>query len=88
MTKSGNLGCMKFNPPRKLSASLALEGLQEAAEEVWALERALDEARAVRDELVADAVYADVSVARISRITKLSRQYIYRLAPGKVRDDD
>jgi hypothetical protein len=75
---------MEPTPPVRLSVSLALEGISEAVTEVERLEVALAEARRVRDDLVADAAQ-HVSVSRLSRISKLSRQYIYRISPGKIK---
>lgn len=72
---------------RKLSVSLALQSLQEASEAVWALEEQLEEARRLRDDLIADAAQ-HVSVTRLARVTKLSRQMIYRISPGKIHGDD
>lgn len=76
---------MSISPQSKLSVSLALEALKNASDRVRALEDELEEARRVRDEMIADAVQS-IPITRISRITKLSRQYIYRISPGKEYD--
>jgi hypothetical protein len=78
---------MEHSQHPRLSVSLALEGIKEASEEVRALEIALAESRRVRDDLIADASQW-VSVSRLSRVSKLSRQYIYRISPGKIKDDE
>lgn len=77
---------MEESPHVKLSVSLALEALQEASDRVLALELDLEEARAVRNDLIAGAI-DDVSLAKLSRITKLSRQSLYKIAPRQARQE-
>lgn len=71
------------SPLRDLSVSLALEGLKEASEAVRALETQLAEARRLRDVLTVDAIASGVKISRVSQITGLSRQYIWKLSPRR-----
>lgn len=78
---------MKPTSPRKISTSLAIESLREASERVWDLEDQLAIARAERDDLIRDASEF-LTTSRISRVTKLSRQTIYKISPGRLDDDE
>lgn len=69
-------------PQPKLSVSLALEGLKEASEAVRQAESTLAEARALRDAYIADMMDV-IPITKISRISGLSRQSIYKLRPGR-----
>lgn len=69
----------------KLSVSLALEGLQEVAEEIKRLEDALAHSRALRDEMLIDA-YGSVSVSKLARLAGLSRERVIRIASPNTRD--
>lgn len=70
---------MEQSQQPKLSVSMALEGLKEAAEEVERLETALADARALRDDLLRDA-YGYVPVVKLARLAKLSRERASRIA--------
>lgn len=75
---------MNDTPTRKLSVSLALEGLQETAEEIERLETRLAELRAVRDEILIDA-YGHVPVTKLARIVGLSRERVSKIASPRTR---
>lgn len=70
---------MKATPPDRISVSLAIQALQEASEEVYEAQLALGNARASRDRLLRDAFDSGVPVLRLARITKLSRERIYKI---------
>lgn len=74
-----------FEPtyPRTLSASLGLRALSEASEDVRRLEEELAEARRVRDDLIASLVES-TKMKSLCKATGLTRQQIWRIAPGKV----
>jgi len=52
--------------------------MQDASETVRGIEDDLAQARAVRDEFIRDS-FGNVSISKIARITKLSRETIYRI---------
>lgn len=70
---------MKTSPPDRISVSLALQALQEASDEVYAAQLALDRARAVRDDLIRSARDSGIPLLRLARITKLSRERLYKI---------
>lgn len=65
----------------KLSVSLALEALSEAAEEVRRCQAITEEKRELRDDLIRNAVRGDegISARKIARLTGLSRDAVYKI---------
>lgn len=78
---------MKREEQPKLSVSLALQGLQEVAEEIARVESHLADLRAARDRVLIDA-YGHVSVTKLARLAGLSRERVSKIASGVVRPRD
>lgn len=82
--KCVNLVHMTDSTQDKLSVSLALQALSEAADEVRRLEALLAQARGVRNDILMDAA-RHVSITRLARITGLSREQASKIASTHLR---
>jgi hypothetical protein len=63
-----------------ISVTMALESLKEQVGALNAAEQAVERERAIRDNLIRDALQAKVSYKALVRITRLSRDRLYTIA--------
>ena len=78
---------MKKPQPSRISVSLALDSLIEATDECNRAQDIYQQKKAVRDDLIRDAIDSGVTMTRVSRITGLSREWLYKITRNPYSED-
>lgn len=71
--------------PAQMSTRMALDGLKELAESIKAQEQALEESKALRDEMLIDLADLGIPMSKLARLVGLTRERVGKIASPRRR---